>query len=77
MSNPANPKEVASVPEPTPDQLEAGWCLDCGEEFHYDDCGGYNPPCVCGAHCRSCHEAEECEADEWSDAYADEAEDSR
>jgi hypothetical protein len=33
-------------------------CIECGDEFHYDDTGGYNPPCVCGLHCRSCHEAE-------------------
>ena len=35
------------------------WCIDCGDDFRYDDCGGYNPPCVCGAHCRSCHDATE------------------
>lgn len=42
------------------DSLSApdGWCVDCGDEFHLDDCGGYNPPCECGLHCRSCHEAE-------------------
>jgi hypothetical protein len=34
-------------------------CIECGEEFHYDDIGGYNPPCSCGLHCRSCHELEE------------------
>lgn len=32
-----------------------GWCLECGDEFHLDDCGGYNPPCPCGCGCcRSC-----------------------
>ena len=32
-----------------------GWCLECGEWFHLDDCGGYNPPCPCGCGCcRSC-----------------------
>ncbi len=36
---------------------EDAWCIDCGEDFRYDDCGGYNPPCACGLHCRSCHEA--------------------
>jgi hypothetical protein len=39
------------------DDLE--WCIDCGDTFRYDDCGGYNPPCACGLHCRSCHDAEE------------------
>ncbi len=34
-----------------------GWCLTCLEDFRYDDIGGYNPPCSCGLHCRSCHEA--------------------
>jgi len=36
--------------------------MECGEDFHLDDCGGYNPPCECGecggAMCRSCCEAE-------------------
>lgn len=45
------------------------WCIDCGESFRYDDCGGYNPPCKCGAHCRDCHDAEEREGkyldDDW------------
>jgi hypothetical protein len=36
-----------------------GWCIECGDVFHYDDCGGYNPPCACGEHCRACHEAVE------------------
>ncbi len=44
-----------------------GWCIDCGDEFHLDDCGGYNPPCACGFHCRSCHEANEREDDEYDD----------
>jgi len=33
------------------------FCVECGDAFHYDDIGGYNPPCACGMHCRSCHEA--------------------
>ena len=43
-----------------------GWCLECGEEFHLDDCGGYNPPCQgCGL-CRSCCECAQAEDDdEW------------
>lgn len=44
-----------------------GWCLTCGDEFHLDDLGGYNPPCKCGMHCRSCHEADEYEAKDWAD----------
>ncbi len=40
------------------------FCIDCGETFRYDDCGGYNPPCLCGFHCRSCHEAAEREDDD-------------
>ena len=36
-----------------------GWCVECGEEFHLDDVGGYNPPCSCGFHCRHCHDAVE------------------
>ena len=44
-----------------------GWCLECGDPFHLDDCGGYNPPCPCGCgRCRSC-----CEADRWWDEYED------
>jgi len=35
------------------------FCVDCGDEFHYDDIGGYNPPCSCGMHCRRCHEIAE------------------
>lgn len=35
------------------------FCYECGDEFHYDDMGGYNPPCDCGhGLCRSCCEAE-------------------
>lgn len=64
------------IEDAAPDELENGWCLDCGEDFRYDDTGGYNPPCSCGAHCRSCHDAEERENDEWMDAFADEAEES-
>ncbi len=30
------------------DELNDGYCDDCGEAFHLDDCGGYNPPCNCG-----------------------------
>ena len=45
-----------------------GWCLECGEYFHLDDTGGYNPPCGCkecgGAYCRSCCAAERMSDDE-------------
>ncbi|HWT45740.1 MAG TPA: hypothetical protein VN085_07230 [Vicinamibacterales bacterium] len=55
------------VPGPTLDDLDNdGWCIDCGDEFHFDDTGGwciYNPPCVCGMHCRHCHELAEREDD--------------
>jgi hypothetical protein len=35
-----------------------GFCGECGDRFHLDDCGGYNPPCPCGCGlCRSCHDA--------------------
>jgi hypothetical protein len=37
---------------------ETDCCIECWEEFRYDDCGGYNPPCSCGLHCRRCHEIE-------------------
>lgn len=42
------------------DDEDVEWCLDCGDTFRYDDIGGYNPPCHCGAKCRSCcdHECE-------------------
>ena len=52
-------------PLPMPDEDEDdmydgdGWCIECGEEFHLDDTGGYNPPCSCGFHCRHCHDAVE------------------
>jgi hypothetical protein len=38
------------------------FCLECGDFFHEDDTGGYNPECRCGKEhcvslCRSCCEA--------------------
>lgn len=43
-----------------------GYCIDCGEEFHLDDTGGYNPPCPCGCGlCRSCCAGAQAEEDEW------------
>lgn len=41
------------------DYIDDDFCVECGDPFHYDDVGGYNPPCECGFHCRSCHEAVE------------------
>jgi hypothetical protein len=54
-----------------------GWCLDCGDTFRFDDCGGYNPPCKCGYHCRHCHEAAEgrLDPDDYDD-YRDDEDDS-
>jgi len=46
-------------PDAFEDDDDFEFCIECGDEFRYDDIGGYNPPCVCGFHCRSCHEAEE------------------
>ena len=44
-----------------------GWCHDCGDSFHLDDTGGYNPPCPCGCGmCRGC-----CEAEKMADRDAD------
>lgn len=42
------------------------FCDHCGEDFRYDDTGGYNPPCACRMNCRSCceHGACELEADD-------------
>lgn len=39
--------------------MNDGWCLECGDEFHLDDCGVYYPPCPgCGLcwYCCECHE---------------------
>lgn len=34
-----------------------GCCAECGDFFHLDDVGGYNPLCPCGCGlCRSCHD---------------------
>lgn len=41
-----------------------GWCLECGEPFHLDDCGGYNPPCPCGCGCCRDHCEERRERDD-------------
>lgn len=43
-----------------------GWCLDCGDYFHLDDGGGYNPPCQGCGNCRSCCE---CNRDYDADEY--------
>lgn len=49
-------RELWEATDETPDDDDLDFCVDCGDTFRYDDCGGYNPPCVCGAHCRRCHE---------------------
>ena len=46
------------------------FCLDCMEDFRYDDTGGYNPPCACHAKCRGCCEAD-CEREEFTDPGPD------
>lgn len=47
-------------------RCEMSGCPDCGDEFHLDDTGGYNPPCPCGCGCcRSCHDANASEDLEW------------
>lgn len=44
------------------------YCVNCLEDFHDDDTGGYNPSCKCGARCRGCCEARcEEETDDWQD----------
>ena len=53
--------------------MNDGWCGECGDAFHLDDCGGYNPPCPCGCGlCRDCcreeRYREECYGDE-EDSY--------
>ena len=59
MSDPVRESEI--------DDLD-GWCEACGDAFHLDDTGGYNPPCSCGCGlCRSCHNADEMAEDEWQD----------
>lgn len=62
---------MAEIPEELEEHDGDGWCMECGDEFHLDDCGGYNPPCSCGFHCRSCHEAEEAREDQYERAEAD------
>jgi hypothetical protein len=36
------------------DDEDLEFCGECYEPFRYDDCGGYNPPCICGFACRNC-----------------------
>lgn len=54
---------------------EARYCLECGDEFRYDDTGGYNPPCrgcglcldCCGAGGQfSCHD-DDVWGDDWDE----------
>jgi hypothetical protein len=66
--------EFPEAPEDGDDESEDdGFCLTCLESFRYDDCGGYNPPCECGFHCRSCHERED--DDDYERDYDDYPED--
>lgn len=52
----------------------AARCRECFDPFHYDDCGGYNPPCPCGCgRCRSCCDAAEMERTAWADNAEDAA----
>lgn len=54
--------------------IEPDVCAECFDEFHYDDCGGYNPPCSCskcgGLLCRSCCEKENAFSDDDDDPAA-------
>jgi len=44
-----------------------GYCYECGDAFHFDDCGGYNPPCPCGCgRCRSCCAADATAEDDYA-----------
>ena len=44
---------------------EDGWCLACGDEFHLDDVGGYNPPCPGGCgNCRHCCDCDDLAEDD-------------
>lgn len=49
--------------EPCEDCEDDGRCLDCGATFRFDDTGGYNPPCNCGANCWNCCEHGRCYED--------------
>jgi hypothetical protein len=44
--------------------MDDGWCIECGDSFHLDDCGGYNPPCPGCGNCRSCCECRVVNEDE-------------
>lgn len=53
------------------DSEEFDGCIECWEEFRYDDTGGYNPPCKCGLHCGRCHELFEAREQGWDEDYPD------
>jgi hypothetical protein len=40
------------------------YCDHCGDDFRYDDTGGYNPPCQCRLNCRSCCEHGACDRED-------------
>lgn len=50
---------------PPDESFGDGFCGECFEPFHLDDCGGYNPPCTCHGLCRSCCEAMGRDDDDW------------
>lgn len=63
--------------DPDDDGQPFDGCIECWEEFRYDDTGGYNPPCRCGLHCQRCHELvaeRERELDDEDDGYWEEPE---
>lgn len=41
--------------------MNTEFCDHCGDDFRYDDTGGYNPPCQCKLNCRSCCEHGACD----------------
>lgn len=58
--------DVEAIPD-YDDESEFDGCVECWEEFRYDDTGGYNPPCKCGLHCERCHELYEAREQGWDE----------
>lgn len=46
------------------------WCIDCQDDFRYDDTGGYNPPCACRLKCAGCCQGR-CERDDEEPVHLD------